>query len=122
MFGTNENIVKNEMARVFGSGAPAVQLVGFSHVQSSGRRSPMYVIEVTGLPESWPGARLMDPGLHEREKVWERMTPDRAMKTYTKVQTRARLHEQKKPEIDQSVPLPVQTDLDTIEEHEEDII
>ena len=56
MFGTNENIVKNEMARVFSSGAPALQLVGFSHVQSSGRRSPIYVVEVTGLPESWPGA------------------------------------------------------------------
>ena len=122
MFGTNENIVKNEMARVFGSGAPALQLVGFSHVQSSGRRSPTYVIEVRGLPESRPGARLMDPGLHEREKVWERMTPARAVKTYTKVQTGARLHEPEKPEIDQSMPLPVQTDLDTIEEQEEDMI
>ena len=100
MFGTNENIVKNQMARVFSSGAPALHLVGFSHVQSSGRRSLTYVIEVTGLPESCPGARLMDPGLQEREKLWERMTPARAVKTYTKVQTRACLHEQKKPEID----------------------
>ena len=82
-----ENIVKNEMARVFGSGAPALHLIGFSHMQSSGRRSPTYVIEFTGLPESWLGARLMDPGLHEKEKVWERMTPARAVKTYTKVQT-----------------------------------
>ena len=64
----------------------------------------------------------MDPGLHEREKVWERMTPARAVKTYTKVQTGARLHEPEKPEIDQSMPLPVQTDLDTIEEQEEDMI
>jgi hypothetical protein len=122
MFGTNESIVRNEMARVFSSGAPALQLVGFSHVQASGRRSPTYVVEVTGLPESWPGARLMDPGLHEKEKVWERMTPARAVKTYTKVQTGARLQEQKKPEVDQSVPLPDQTALDTIEEQEEDMI
>ena len=64
----------------------------------------------------------MDPGLHEKEKVWERMTPARAVKTYTKVQTGARLHEQRKPEIDQSVPLPDQTNQDTIEEQEEDII
>ena len=119
MFGTNENIVKNEMVRVFSSGAPALQLVGFSHVQSSGRRSPIYLVEVTGLPESWPGARLMDLGLHVKEKVWERMMPVRAVKTYTKVQTGARLHEQKRPEIDQTVPLPDQTNLDNIQEQDD---
>jgi hypothetical protein len=64
----------------------------------------------------------MDPALHEKEKVWERMTPTRAVKTYTKVQTGARLQEQKKPEVDQSVPLPDRTALDTIEEEEEDMI
>ena len=61
----------------------------------------------------------MNPGLHEKEKVWERMTPARAVKTYTKVQTGARLHEQKRPEIDQTVPLPNQTNLDNIEEQDD---
>ena len=52
------------------------------------------------------------------------MTPARAGNTYSRVQNGARLQEQKKPEIDQTVPLPNQTtlDVDNIDEQDDDMI